>query len=461
MTTRIRHIASRREPSHAVSNAPRNSSYARTFWLAATLSFAYWWLWRGGPDHWWAIDGYPTLIASRLWFEGHWQFIYHDELWPRAFGNPEWKRHLLELKIISGGTGFVYHPLYLFALAPLIGWMNYDAFIVVWNIICALSFGLVFAESARIAQLDDRENRTLFVLFACASFPALYAASLGQNIVPALALLLAANHLAERGSWSAWPVLALAIAAKVWILPIAALMFAIQFARGKKCFAACGAVILIVLLIGVPWLTAPELFSRYIKIAGNLSETSMFAYNNVSLRALISRLIDMNWISESHRWIPRVAPREIKTLELLVIAPVFLLLVLIALRRRPPFRAQFVAACAFSTLLPGISWTHYFVMIMPAIIYLYGSGSKVLRLAALPLMFILALPWHNLHGEKNLWPNASQVLLHPTLYAVIFATPLVLALLTTLLTIIARDRRPEHSGQLTLPVPMTEKPSQP
>lgn len=420
---------------------PNNHGYARTFRFAAALSFTYWWLWRGGPDHWWAIDGYPTLIASRLWLEGHWQSIYHDELWPPAFGNPEWKRHLVELKIMSGGTGFVYHPIYLFALAPFVGWMNYDQFILVWNVICALSFGLVLAESARIARLDRISNWTLLAFIACASFPVLYAASLGQNIVPALALLLAANHLAERGSHSAWPVLALAISAKAWTAPIAALMLARQFVSGKRSFAAWGFGILLGLLVGVPWLVAPELLSHYARIAERLSESSVLAYNNVSVRALITRLIEINWTQESHHWIPRVAVKEIRILEILIIAPVFLLLVLITLRRRPPFSAQFVAACAFSTLLPGISWTHYFVMIMPAIIYLFGAGNQALRLTAIILMSFLAFPWHHLHGAKYLWPSESNVHLHPKIYAAVFAIPIVFALITAFLCVGVRKNR--------------------
>lgn len=390
----------------------------------ALLACASWLFWEGrnqAPFEWWNIDGYPTLVASKLWLAGHSEAIYNLDLWVYDGGNPLWKKQIIGLGILNAGTAFVYHPLYLYVCAPLVSHLSADQFAYALVLLNAVSLGVVGAESLRLSDVRERSDESLALFCIGICFPALYAAYLGQNILPALALLMLGFRCSERGR----PVIAailltLSSAMKIWMLPIVILIFLIHGRRA--CWT--GFLIMVTGLVAVPMLVEPTLFKVYLDVAARLSDITVFPFNNFALRAMLERAGDSAWADDAFHWVPHSISGATRVAEKLIQGAVGALAIFYWYRNRPSARLTFVVALSILLLVPGVCWSHYMVMCIPLACFLWMRGRHIIKwIGAFSLIF-LALPWHALPTHKPLWPINGMIEDHPDVMIVLLFVPL-------------------------------------
>jgi hypothetical protein len=256
----------------------------------------------------------------------------------------------------------------------------------------------------------------------------MYAATLGQNITVALALLLVGARCVRQGHWLAGPLLALSVSAKAWLLPLALLIPLLHRNDGwlKRCLVAYG--VLGTGLVLLPWLLQPEFFSAYMVVAGKLSDVTILAYNNVAVRGFFSRFIHDYWFTSSHRWSPIVVPGELKVIEVMLLGWIGLVAALVAAKWRSDGGAKVLAGCCLVLLLPGVCWTHYYVLLIPPAIALASCPRFRLKVAGWTTLVVLCLPWHSLAHQSTKWPLPGAVSKHPDVAMTLLALPPILAM---------------------------------
>lgn len=400
----------------------RISRYWFCVFCVAILGWAYWELYNDISFIWWGIDAYPTYVAAKLWLLGQSESIYNAQLWIHEGGNLVWNRQMAALGIPNAGTAFVYHPLYLFFASLAVQWLSIGLFFDLLVVINALSLGLIVVESISLSGKSVRQDKLAATLMACLSFPALYSAYLGQNILMTLALFLLGWRFAGAGrTVAAATALMFAVAIKVWTLPLALLVFAL---RGRTQILHGAAVFVIGLLI-LPWLVDSQLMMSYFDIVKRLSAITVFPSNNLALRAILARLESPDWIQYAFRWRPFEIASSVRLAEFATQMIVAGLACLSWYRFRTSANGVFVAALSFVLMLPGVCWSHYFVFAIPISCVLFLSGQGFFRLAGFLSLLLLALPWHSVPRSAIYdWGTPEFVSAYPRAVVAVYAIPL-------------------------------------
>lgn len=372
------------------------SGYCIRVILIGLAAWLYWESLNSFLFDWWSIDGYPTYVAVRLWLAGKSEAIYQLGLWVSEGGHPEWRRMLVEHGIPNAGTSFVYHPTYLLMMLPAVSALTFDEFVYFQLVLNILAMGVVVMESLRLAGPANEDKRKLATFFAVLSFPAIYAAYLGQNILPVLALILLSwRFLQHRQYVLASGLAALSIAMKVWVAPVVVLA---MFMHGVS---ACvvGVPVLFLTLVVLPLLVVPELMPPYLEVVAKLTAITVFPYNNISVRAGLARLSDSDWIAYVFRWVPITVSSGVRYAETAFLSLTILAAGMVWYLRRSAPNAIFVAALSLLLIMPSVCWTHYLVFAIPAAIWLALRTKGWPPCVGFMVLAITAVPWHPIPGS--------------------------------------------------------------
>ena len=384
---------------------------------------------------WWSIDGYPTYIAARLWLAGKHEAIYQLGLWVSEGGHPEWRRMLVAHGILNAGTSFVYHPAYLLMMVPVALVLSFDEFVYFQLLLNALAMGVIVMESLRLAGAANEDKRKLAAFLAVLSFPAIYAAYLGQNVLPVLAMMLLSWRLLQRRRYFlASTLAAISIAMKAWVAPVIAMAL---FMHGV---AACviGVTVLTFVLVLFPLLACPDLIQPYLDVVAKLTCITVFPYNNISVRAGLARLADNDWINHVYKWVPIVVPSGVRLAETMFVSVTMLVAGLAWYLRRPAPNAAFVAALTLLLIMPSVCWTHYLVFVIPAAIWLALRAGGWRAGLGFVMLTMLAVPAHPLPGSILPRIHFSEfVERSPELLAWILVLPMLVIVLSGLSVLLA------------------------
>ncbi len=322
------------------------------------------------------LDLTPSYVAGSLLLQGQYEAIYphSEELWPRASGgwHPAWRAELERLDLELHDAFFAYSPMYLLlVMVPVVKLLSISAFaqlFFVCNALCALLIG---SESLRLCGVRSPAWRMAAGLATALSFPATYAAGCGQNTIIVCALLLLALRLllepgGSRGvGWrlvSGTALLCLVFLLKPWVFLILGLFLLTR----RWLVLAVGSSAWLLLTLLLPRLLVPsELLRHYSDFSSYLPFASCLACNNFSLRGFIHRLSWPGWLQDLSEWRAHRVPDGVLWPELLILGVAALLFAAVVVWRRPRLEVTVVAALALLILVPGISWSHYLVLVIP------------------------------------------------------------------------------------------------
>lgn len=383
------------------------------------------------------IDLYPSWIAAHLWERGEYAAIYHAA--PNIAGreHPAWAALMDEAGLPrQDGTAFTYSPLYLWLFGPLLRMVDLHAASLGMVALNALALAVVAGESARLAGLRAGWRASSIALALALSFPVVAGMWLGQNTLPCLALALLGWRGLERGGrvgtgagLGAWWLAALM---KPWFI----LIFGVLALMGRWRQLGLGLVGAALLLVGVPALLAPPaLLAGYAQMTRGLPDVLFLAWNNVSLRAHLSRLARPDWGRYIRDWTPFEVTPAVRALEagLLLAAAAAILL---WLRARPAERHR-LALLLFAALLPlGVVWTHYLVFAIPLVVVtaLDPALPRAARAVGLAgALYLLGAAPHLsptlLHRRESTLALAELAVAAPSLTAWLVELPLLVPLL--------------------------------
>lgn len=314
--------------------------------------------------------------------------------------------------IPNAGTAFVYHPIYLLLVAPFAALLTIDQFVWLLLAINAISAGVLALELVRLSGNGVGDRNLLAVASVCASFPALYGAFLGQNVLPTLVLLIVGwRYLKEQRTLQGGVMLVLAIVLKAWVAPVAFLAFA---THGWRTFIA-GVGISIIGLLAIPYVIDAELLAAYFDVASRLTSITVYPFNNVSVTAWLVRLLNPDWAEWAFIWSAKAVPAPIRYGAILVFIGVLLLGFWCYRTSGVSDTGIFVASLALLLLLPSVCWTHYLVFLLPSAVFLWLQGQGWRGGFGLISMLLLVVPWHSVPGSFvlreimrnwiNTWPE--------------------------------------------------------
>lgn len=406
--------------------------------LATLVTFA-WWNWLATPLHHLLIDLYPTYVAGRLWMQGHFDAIYQlDNFIEASTAHPRWMQELRVLGLQNFGSSFVYSPIYLWMMTPLVSALSLPRFVQLFFVLNAVSAVVLGSESARLAGIRRLDLRLLTGALAAFTFPVLYGAQLGQNLLPAAAIVLLAFRALE--SPRAWPLgavlLLLAIGFKPWLVVVVPLLGLVGWWRAFAVTAiGYGAIYLL-----LPNLVARGLTAMYQEMAGRLVSMSIVAHNNVSIRATLHRLVWPGWEEGISVWVPWRVPTSVQVAEigiLVLLAGAFLAIVW---RRRPQGSVVLCAGLALVVPCLGVSWTHYLALLIPVgVMGLLADGMRpATRVLSGVLLLGLFVPLHPL--ALRTLPTPESVAAAPTFWLVSYAVPPALAVATAIAVLLGVPR---------------------
>lgn len=433
--------------------------------LVLTPVVAFGWLWWiDTPLRFLSVDLYPTYVAGSLWFQGHWDAIYQRDVFFDSFsGHPRWLEEVKRLGANNFGSSFVYSPVYLWLMLPVIASVTLSQFIGLFVLLNAVSAVVIGSEALRLAGVERLSWRLAGGVAAAFSFPAIYGAGLGQNVLPAGALLLLGVRALEsrpRGQPLGVKTLGVenlgvalllgAIAFKTWIVAVLPLFLLAGWWR-PFLGAVLGYLAFFVLL---PRQVAPGFSAMYQETAARLPGMSVVAHNNVSLRATLHRAAWPEWGADISRWYPTAAPRGVQLAEWGLLAVLGLGFLALWWRRRP--EPPILLAAGLALLIPclGISWSHYLVLLIPAVAVglldpRLAWPSRVLSGLLLVLLFF---PIHPLAMRPL--PTPDMIAGAPTLWMVYYAVPPVLTIAVAFVLMLdphrdtqARSRRVERAAE--------------
>ncbi len=395
-------------------------------WLACAAAlgvFAFWTL----PDLVTVAAGEDLaslVIAGQLVRTGQAGAIYaHDQ---EQFHRVESESFLSAARTI-GFRGFC-HP---FVQAPLVAWgfaplsaLPFEAVRLAWLFLSLLALAGGFELALRMyAPRLRRPAAWAFFLLGLSIFePVRYGLWIGQTTPLFFFLVLLALWLERRGSHI--PAgLVLAVPGFVKLSPI---LLGVSFlARGsaRSCVAlALGFAALAGLSLAVAGI---DLNTAYLDRIGEVGNGVLVAYNNHSLLAFVTRFQTPAEAVLSWRLIDPGLRATLVSSGLLALGAIAAAL---SLRRIPPVagpegRAARLEAHLFVLMLlaPGLSWSHYFLFLVPPLLLAIDQGPPsargftwALALAALALCSRPLLP-----DYMNLTLSGSEVIPGPTLAAIL------------------------------------------
>jgi hypothetical protein len=337
------------------------------------------------------VDLYPTYVAARLANEGRWEHIYHRSIWLHGNVDPEWDRRAESL--VKGGlhgTSFVYHPWYLSVVRPIAARVDYQTFQQGMLTVCKGSIVLVGLCLAMLLGWRSLPEQLFLTLIVGVAPVTLYGIELGQNVLPALAMSLAAvvAWQSRLGLVVGGVFASLAWICKPWCAALLPLCFVLRGFRG----GLVTSVVMVLGLLVLPEFVMPHvLMNDYRAMNLGLSKVSIAAWNNLSVLSIVERFAYPDWAQHLGVFVPS-RPLPLHQVAALTVTAVLCLLAgLIWYHRRPSPQWTSAAWLSFMLMPLGICWTHYFVFGLPlACVTAFSSRAPIgLRAAGVCLLVLL------------------------------------------------------------------------
>lgn len=330
-------------------------------------------------------DLLPSFVACRLLAAGEAGHLY--DFHPQRFELVEssaWLRTAAEVGYSGVVHPYVQTPLLAWVLRPLCASMDFVQFKLVFAALSGLACVALVAMVARSWASRFRSLTTLAILLLAivGSMPFQYAACLGQTHVLFLALAVGAMLAAERGD-ACWAGCALAIAAAVKVTPGLILVYWLAGGRYRSAgwFVVWSAALAAatVLAVGI------ETVFAYLQSLRRIGDVLLVSYNNQSLAA---------WWAQSSfdssalaGWQVFPLPVGLK-LASLAAALGGVIVSGVLVRGRPEDGTTASMALLALTAFAPIAWTHYYLVLVPAVMVL-GQRGGIAALAVIAAVFIL------------------------------------------------------------------------
>jgi alpha-1,2-mannosyltransferase len=322
------------------------------------------------------VDLVPVAVGAKISEYGDYSSLYeHDPVFFNLASNPSFLGAVAALGCRAEPTPFVYPPLVAVLARPLTI-RPFPEVAQVWLLIAtaATVAGVVFG-ARYFAPSFRRPAAWAALVIALSLFePIRYGLWLDQTTPVTFLLTMLALWLAERDRPLAAGA-ALAFAAFVKLTPaLFALVWIWQRRWKPLIFAGASLAVLVLLSVAICGL-GPNL--DYLRRLREIGHVTVVAYNNHSLPALFTRLAQP--ADEVHRWRMFVPP--IGAGVAVWAAGIALLLACWQLPRalEPGLRSRVRAAliALFTLLVPGFSWTHYFILLVPLGLLVWEMADRV------------------------------------------------------------------------------------
>jgi hypothetical protein len=406
------------------------------------------------------VDLQPTYLAGRLWSEGHYDAIYHPSVFlTEQTADPAWLElaHKIAPLAKLQETSFVYSPWYLMLVAPLTRVMSIEQFVAFWfwlNVVSAVWIGW---EAMGWAGRTASWQRAAGGLLAGVMSPMIYGAWLGQNVGPCLALVMLGVRFAHGGKALQVPsglLFTLAALFKPWAILLVPLL---GLTRRWIPFVAAATASLVLMAGAHSPLVPQATRDDYKGLNDALVNMTNVAFNNHSVRSLLERLTDARWGEGIRTWTSRMVEPQIRLEALGIAAAIAALAAWPFWKNRNDLR-RVVAAGLPLVLIPlGICWTHYLILLVPAMwMLMFGSTKLVPRIIAwLGCVLFLTMPYSDAPVISRVFeraPKADVIAIHPHLWALWYLLPLVLGIaLSFMLLAAGRGVKPPCSERSSSP----------
>ena len=406
------------------------------------------------------VDLQPTYLAGHLWSEGHYDAIYHPSVFlTEETADPAWVAEVHKIDALSKVqvTSYVYSPWYLMLVAPLTRMMSIDQFTNFWFALNALSAVWIGWEAMAWAGRQAAWQRAAGALLAGLTLPVIYGVSLGQNVAPCLALVMMGVRFAHGGKAlqvSSGLLFTLAALFKPWAI----LLIPLLGLTGRWIPFVSGVTASLLLMAAAHSPLLPQATrDDYKGMNDALVNMTNVAFNNHSVRSFIERITDAQWGEGIRSWTSRTVDPRIRLEALLVAAVVAALAAWPFWKNRDELR-KVVAAGLPLVLIPlGICWTHYLVLLIPAMwMMMFGSNKLAPRIIAwLGFALFLTLPFYDVPVLKHVFkgaPTPDGIALQPKLWACWYLLPLGLGVaLAFMLLAAGRGVRPPCNERSSSP----------
>lgn len=322
---------------------------------------------------WWLLPIASTVfVVVRLWRQPPLErldlHIYYEAVatWqPGSF---------YDYQHAQTGLGFTYPPVSGLVLRPLTA-IPFDAAELLWLLATAAASLAFVVLAARRLPVRPRWRPLLPILVAICMLttPVWLSMRLGQ-INAFLAVAVLADVLVVRRRWAGALV---GICGAIKLTPMYA---ALYFVAAKRWRALATSVATFAAATAVAWVAMPSDSHRYWTV--ELFATERVGDLGSSYSNSVRRLIEQLPISSSMHSLLWLAAA-------LALTAIAFWRARVALGRSNPLAAITIIMCAGLAVAP-ITWSHHVYFMLPAVLLLVGSGTKVLRdLAAAALLFVL------------------------------------------------------------------------
>jgi alpha-1,2-mannosyltransferase len=322
-------------------------------------------------------------------------------------------------------TPFVHPPIIALLARPLVS-LPFTTTARIWCLASVVAFLAAFALLA--AHAAPGRRRTLFVLAAvlfgtAALEPVLYAFWLGQTTPFIFLLVIAALAWEEKRPFLAGVCLSLAVFVK--LTPVFLLIpWLRRFEKRALLGVAFGLAAATLVSIAACGLSANIEYASRIR---EISRITLVAFNNQSLEGTLTRALDAD--AQLFEWRLVTPPRAIdwlaKGATLIGAALVFFIAPPRRAGARRGARRDLAVALAIAVMLlaPTISWTHYFVFLVPAAVFI-GRAAEALSaprlLGWLPAASLVLLVRPVAVTDSRFGPGPFDFVATPFLVALVF-----------------------------------------
>ncbi len=294
----------------------------------------------------------------------------HDATFYNLTGSDEYRNAASRLGFQGESTPFVHPPLVAWVARPLTS-IPFHITKRLWLIgaVAALLAGLALLGRVLAPSRDALKATAAVMSVMCVFEPTLYAFWLGQT-TPFIFLLVAlAFSLGDKRPHVGG--VCLGVATFVKLTPV--LLFLPWLATKKFRAIAAGCTSLALLGCASVFTCGIEVNSTYVHRIVEISKVTLTAYNNQSLTGVITRALSHD--VRLFEW-PNVAPAPIAR----IISPLFAMLGCVSIwrtARSGRSTVAFALALVVVLLLPTISWTHYFLFLVPVALVVWRGLSEL------------------------------------------------------------------------------------
>jgi alpha-1,2-mannosyltransferase len=388
-----------------------------------------------------AYDLSALIVGAKVVDQGDKQNLYdHSATWYNLADSNTFRQASDALGFHQVPTPFVHWPL-VAALGRPFARMPFETTARVWLAVSTLAMwcGLLFALRLYAPSWLRAPTLGLTLLVLAAFEPIRYALWLGQTTPVVFALTLLALHLARMGK----PLRAGFILAIPAFLKLTPMIFGLVWLARRRTRAT------LALVIGFAILTISSIVSMgveahftYARRIAEIGAHTLVAYNNHSLSAVLSRPFQEAIECTQWRIVPQVPwARPCAAVAALVISSTAVLV----LRSKQPLdgavKDDLVEGLSMVAmlLLPSISWTHYFVFLVPLLLIVVRHAKRYLRhgrVASVVAVALFLLCMRPVLPNQMTFAPGTGLVEGPTLSAFGF-----LGLMCTLAVAIARPTR--------------------